>query len=126
LSWTVKKEAFTIRSLEDAYNYLRMKIGYEKQEVFYVLYFNTKNEMIYEREVFKGSLNTSIVHPREAFRPAFQQATASIICAHNHLSDAPDPSKEDIDVTRRLAECGRVIGIDLLDQVIICPNSMFP
>jgi DNA repair protein RadC len=100
-----------------------MRIGYEKQEVFYVLYLNTKNEVIYEREVFKGSLNASIVHPRETFRPAFQHAAASIVCDHNHPSGWPAPSKEDIDVTRRLAECGKVMGIDLLDHVIICPNK---
>lgn len=68
-SFVSTEQRFTIRSPEDAYNYLRTKIAYEKQEVFYVLYLNTKNEVIYERAVFKGSLNASIVHPRECVRP---------------------------------------------------------
>lgn len=116
-------DRFTIRSPEDAYKYLKTKIAYEKQEVFYVLYLNTKNEVIHERAVFKGSLNASIVHARETFRFAVQHSAASIVCGHNHPSGSPAPSKEDIDITKRLSECGKLMGIDMLDHVIACPES---
>lgn len=69
--------------------------------------------------MFIGSLNASIVHPREVFKEAIKRSAASVICVHNHPSGDPTPSREDIDVTRRLVECGRVIGIELLDHLII-------
>ncbi len=124
-SFVSAEQRFTVRSPEDAYSYLRTKIGYEKQEVFYVLYLNTKNQVIYERAVFKGSLNASIVHSREVFRFAIQHSAASIVCSHNHPSFDPSPSREDIDVTRRLAEGGKMIGIDLLDHIVVCPQKYF-
>ncbi len=64
-------------------------------------------------------MNASIVHPREVFREAFRRSAASIICLHNHPSGDPTPSREDIEVTRRLKECGRMIGIEILDHIII-------
>lgn len=122
-SFVSTEQRFTIRSPEDAYSYLRAKIAYEKQEVFYVLYLNTKNEVIYEQAVFKGSLNASIVHPRECYRFAVQHAAASIVCAHNHPSGQPTPSREDINVTKRLAECGKLMGIELIDHLVVCQEK---
>ena len=75
--------------------------------------------MLHKQTIFIGSLNSSIVHPREVFKEAFRRSAASIICAHNHPSGDPSPSKEDIDVTKRLIECGRLIGIEILDHLII-------
>ncbi len=65
------------------------------------------------------SLNASIVHPREVFRPAIKRSSASIICAHNHPSGNPDPSPEDISITARLKETGEIIGIEVLDHIIV-------
>lgn len=124
-SFVSTEQRFMIRSPEDAYSYLRTKIAYEKQEVFYVLYLNTKNQVIYERAVFKGSLNASLVHPRETFRFAVQHSAASIVCGHNHPSFDPSPSREDIDITKRLAECGKLMGIDILDHIVVCPKKYF-
>ena len=88
-------------------------------ENFICLYLNTKNQVIHRQTIFIGSLNTSIVHPREVFKEAFRRAAASIICLHNHPSGDPTPSREDIEVTKRLVECGRIIGIEVLDHIII-------
>lgn len=89
------------------------------QEVLKLIILNTKNVVISIKEVFKGSLNSSIVHPREIFSEALKKNAASIIICHNHPSGDPTPSKEDINITLRIKECGKIIGIELLDHVII-------
>src|SRR5699024_5663931 len=71
------------------------------------------------KTIFVGSLNASIVHRREIFREAVKRSAASIVCAHNHPSGDPSPSQEDIHVTRRLVEAGKIIGIELLDHLVI-------
>jgi len=80
---------------------------------------NVKNQILHKHTIFIGSLNASIVHPREVFREAVKRSAASIICAHNHPSGNPAPSPEDIEVTKRLQEAGQIMGIELLDHVII-------
>lgn len=114
-----KERSVIIRSPEDAFNQLKLKIGREKQEHFYALYLNTKHEVIYEENIFTGSLNCSIVHPRELFHRAVKHSAACIIVAHNHPSNDTTPSVEDVDVTRRLIECGKIMGIDVLDHIIV-------
>ena len=76
-----------------------------------------------KKTVFIGSLNASIVHPREVFKEALRRSAASIICIHNHPSGDPSPSREDIEVTKRLNECGKILGIELLDHLIIGENK---
>lgn len=112
-------EKFTIRSPKDAATYLMLDMTSLTQEHFVVLFLNVKNQILHKQTIFIGSLNASIVHPREIFREAVKRSAASIICAHNHPSGNPSPSSEDIDVTRRLLEAGQIIGIELLDHVII-------
>ncbi|HEY4554153.1 MAG TPA: DNA repair protein RadC [Bacillaceae bacterium] len=112
-------DRYVIRSPEDGANYVMNDMRFLKQEHFVCLYLNTKNQVLHRETVFIGSLNASIVHPREVFREAFRRSAASIICFHNHPSGDPSPSREDIDVTRRLVECGKLIGIEVLDHVII-------
>ncbi len=94
-------------------------LRYLTKEHFICLFLNTKNQVIARHTVFVGSLNASIVHPREIFKEAIRQSSASVICLHNHPSGDPTPSREDIDVTQRLVEAGELIGIDVLDHVII-------
>lgn len=113
------KPAYKINSPQDVSDYLMDKLRFNKQEHFYCLCLNTKNEIIHEKTIFVGSLNSSIVHPREVFNEAIRHASASIIVAHNHPSGNPSPSKEDIQVTKRLKEAGEVVGIELLDHIII-------
>ncbi|HSJ38566.1 MAG TPA: DNA repair protein RadC [Planococcus sp. (in: firmicutes)] len=110
---------YTIRSPKDAASYLMNDMTSLKQEHFVTLFLNIKNQVLHRQTIFVGSLNASIVHPREIFREAVRRSAASIICAHNHPSGNPAPSPEDIDVTKRLLEAGSIIGIELLDHVII-------
>jgi DNA repair protein RadC len=112
-------ERYVIRSPEDGAKYVMEDMRFLSQEHFVCLYLNTKNQVIHRKTVFIGSLNASIVHPREVFKEAIKRSAASVICAHNHPSGDPTPSREDIEVTKRLAECGRMIGIELLDHLII-------
>ncbi len=110
---------YSIRSPEDCARYMMEEMRFLQQEHFVCLYLNTKNQVIHRQTIFIGSLNSSIVHPREVFKEAFRRAAASIICLHNHPSGDPAPSREDIEVTKRLVECGRIIGIEVLDHIII-------
>lgn len=112
-------DKFTIRSPKDAATYLMHDMTSLNQEHFVTLFLNVKNQILHKQTIFIGSLNASIVHPREIFREAVKRSAASIICAHNHPSGNPSPSTEDIDVTKRLYEAGLLMGIELLDHVII-------
>ena len=93
------------------------------QELFKLILLNTKNIIISTKDIFKGTLNSSVVHPREVFKEAVQRGSANIIVCHNHPSGDPNPSKEDINITIRLKECGRIMGIELLDHIIIGNNK---
>ena len=105
----------------DAYKILNTVFDMENQseEVLTMLALNTKNVVVGAFEVSRGSLNSSIVHPREIFKRALLVNAASIVVAHNHPSGDPSPSNEDINVTHRIKESGRIIGIELLDHIII-------
>ncbi|WP_396954472.1 DNA repair protein RadC [Niallia sp.] len=116
-------DRYCIRSPEDAAKYMMNEMRFLSQEHFICLYLNTKNQVMHKQVVFIGSLNASIVHPREVYKEAFRRSAASIICLHNHPSGDPSPSREDIEVTKRLVECGKIIGIDLLDHIIIGENK---
>lgn len=110
---------YTIRSPEDAAAYLMTDMSSLNQEHFVVLFLNVKNEVLHKQTIFIGSLNSSIVHPREIFREAVKRSAASIIAAHNHPSGNPSPSPEDIEVTKRLIEAGSIMGIEVIDHIII-------
>ncbi|HLS61575.1 MAG TPA: DNA repair protein RadC [Virgibacillus sp.] len=92
-------DRYIIRSPEDGANYVMEEMRSLEQEHFVVLFLNTKNQVIHRQTIFIGSLNSSIVHPREVFREAVRRSAASIICAHNHPSGDPTPSQEDIHVS---------------------------
>jgi DNA repair protein RadC len=92
---------------------------YLKKEYFKVLLLNTKNEIIMIENISVGSLNSSVVHPREVFCTAVKKSACSMIAVHNHPSGNPAPSQTDIDVTKRLVEAGELLGIKVLDHLII-------
>lgn len=115
-------EKYVIRSPEDGADYVMEEMRSLKQEHLVALFLNTKNQIIHRQTIFIGSLNASIVHPREIFREAVKRSAASIICAHNHPSGDPTPSQEDIHVTRRLVEAGKIMGIEMLDHIVIGNN----
>lgn len=93
-----------------------------RQEVLILINLDTKNKVISKKEIFKGGLNSSLVHPREIFKEAVKDSAASIIICHNHPSGDPTPSRDDINITTRLKECGKMMGIELLDHLIIGDN----
>ncbi|MEE1131273.1 MAG: DNA repair protein RadC [Caryophanon sp.] len=108
-----------VRSPQDSYELFRDYLGDVDREHFVVACLDTKNQPTNISTVHIGSLNASIVHPREIMKTAILSNAASIICCHPHPSGDPTPSPEDIDVTERLAEVGKIVGIELLDHIII-------
>lgn len=107
---------------QDAADLLMEELRHLREEHFVCLFLNTKNHVIGRQTLSIGSLSASIVHPREVFRAAIRRSSASILCAHNHPSGDPTPSPEDIALTRRLAEAGELLGIELLDHLVIGDN----
>ncbi len=116
---STQTERPTIRCPQDVADLVMAELKMYDQEHFRVLLLDTKNRVTRIEEVFKGSLNASVSHPREAFRAAVSAAAAAVILVHNHPSGDPRPSQEDIATTRRMAEAGETLGIPLLDHVII-------
>lgn len=108
-----------VRSPEDAYELIKQFLGEVDREYFVVVCLNTKNQPTAINICHIGSLNASIVHPREVMKPAILSNAASILVGHNHPSGQATPSREDIEVTKRLVEAGRIIGIDVLDHLIL-------
>jgi DNA repair protein RadC len=94
-----------------------------RKEYFLILLLDGKNRIIAEKQISEGSLNQSIVHPREVFNPAVKESAAAIILVHNHPSGDPAPSREDREITRRLKEAGELLGIRVLDHIIIGEGS---
>jgi DNA repair protein RadC len=119
LARTSMSDTITIRSPQDVSTYLMEDLRYLQKEHFVCLFLNTKNHVIGQETLSMGSLNASIVHPREVFRAAIKRSSASIICVHNHPSGDPTPSPEDIQMTARLVEAGQIIGIEVLDHIIL-------
>ncbi|MFJ8065493.1 RadC family protein [Psychrobacillus sp. NPDC096426] len=113
----------SIRSPEDAYNLFKQFLGELDREYFVLMCLDVKNQPTVINVCHIGSLNASIVHPREIMKTAVLSNAASILVMHNHPSGRPKPSKEDIDVTKRLVEASRIIGIELIDHLVIGENS---
>jgi DNA repair protein RadC len=90
-----------------------------RREHFVGLYLNSRNRLLARETVSVGSLNASIVHPREVYEPALRHGAASLVVVHNHPSGETDPSEDDLSITRRLSEAGEILGIALLDHVIV-------
>ncbi len=108
-----------INSPEDVYRRLYPYMRESKRETFIEITLDTQNHIIREDTISIGSLNANIVHPREVFKNALIRSAAHIIVAHNHPSGNPAPSREDIEITKKLVESGKIMGIDVLDHVII-------
>jgi len=104
------------------YEFLREKIGNEKKEHFIVLFLDTKNNLIYN-DVSIGTINASIVHPREVFVKALLHHATHVVLAHNHPTGDPSPSDEDIETTKRLIEAGKIIGITVADHIVVSTHD---
>jgi DNA repair protein RadC len=107
-----------ITCAEDVFDHFHDRLKDEKQEHFYILMLDTKNNLIGEQLITKGILDASIIHPREVFKPAIKNSAAKIILVHNHPSGDPNPSQEDLKITEKLMNVGEEIGINVLDSII--------
>ena len=113
-----------IESVKDVvaqFSYLREK----QREHLAALYLNARNEVVFKKHLFVGTLDANICHPREIFKHALEKNSASVILVHNHPSGDPTPSKADLEITKRIQEAGKIMGIDVLDHVIISKNKIF-
>ncbi len=108
-----------VKTPEDVASLVRGKLKGKKREHFLAILLDTRNQLIKMSEISIGSLDTSIVHPREVFKEAISASATSVIFVHNHPSGDPGASEDDIKLTKRLAEVGEIVGIDVLDHIII-------
>lgn len=118
-----KNERITINKPNDIAKILIPRYRYATQENFIIVLLNTKNEVISINDISTGSLNASIAEPREVFREVLKYPTSAVILAHNHPSGNPNPSVEDIKITKKLINAGKILGIDVLDHIIIGDNE---
>ncbi|MCD6500505.1 DNA repair protein RadC [bacterium] len=113
-----------IESVKDViaqFSYLREK----QREHLAAIYLNARNEVIFKKHLFVGTLDSNICHPREIFKYALEKNAASVILVHNHPSGDPEPSQADLEITKRIVEAGKIMGVDVLDHVIITKNKIF-
>ncbi len=108
-----------VKTPDDVVGVVRSRLRDKKKEHFLALLLDTRSQLIKVSEISIGSLDTSIVHPREVFKEAISTSAASVIFAHNHPSGDPEASEDDIELTKRLAKAGEIVGIDVLDHIII-------
>ena len=118
------KKPREIHGPDDVVAFIGPKLRKEHREHFLVLLLNARHEVMAKETVSVGSLNASIVHPREVFKPAVLASAASIVLVHNHPSGDPEPSEEDLSITKRLVEAGELLGIGVLDHVIIAGRGV--
>ncbi len=112
-----------VKTPEDVAGLVKGRLRDKKKEYFLALLLDTRNQLIKAAEISIGSLDTSIVHPREVFKEAIAASAASVIFVHNHPSGDPEASEDDIQLTKRLTEAGEIVGIAVLDHVIIGDNK---
>ena len=118
-------QKYKVKNPWDIYKYYMESLRYQYKEIFKIVLLNTKNEIITDVDISIGTLNSSLVHPREVFREAIRRSSNKIILLHNHPSGDIQPSKEDKNVTKRLKECGEIIGIEVMDHIIIGDGVYF-
>ena len=97
----------------------------KQREHFVVLFLNARNQLITKKDLFIGTLNANLVHPREIFSEALKKNAASLILIHNHPSGDPEPSQDDLEITKRLREAGQIMGLEIIDHLIISHNNYF-
>jgi len=112
-------DKLVVKTPEDVVSLIRSRLKGKKKEYFLAILLDTRSQLIKIAEISVGSLDSSIVHPREVFKEAISASAASVIFAHNHPSGDPEASEDDINLTKRLAKTGEIVGIDVLDHIII-------
>ena len=114
-----KNKRIFVKSPQDVFNFVRADMEFLQVEHFDVIGLSTKNHVLFKETISIGSLNATIVHPREVFKGLIRRSCAACIFVHNHPSSDPLPSDEDLLLTKKLVECGKLIGIEVLDHVIV-------
>jgi len=117
------KGTVTIKKPEDVYNYLVDELRDKKKEHFYALLLDSKNKIIKKDLISVGTLDSSLVHPREVFKEAIKNSAAGVILVHNHPSGDPEPSDNDVEITQKIAKAGNILNIKVLDHVIIAEKG---
>ncbi len=112
-----------VKAPEDVVGLVKGRLSGKKKEYFLALLLDTRNRLIKVSEISVGSLDASIVHPREVFKEAISASAASVIFTHNHPSGDPEASEDDIKLTKQLAQAGEIVGIDVLDHIIVCDKK---
>ena len=115
----------SLTSPEAVVKYLQEKFGREKKEHFFILSLDTRNNLIKEHTISVGTLNANLVHPREVFKEAIDARAVSVIVAHNHPSGDQEPSEDDLIITKRLVQAGKIVGIDVADHIIVSKTGFF-
>lgn len=120
---TIKNVKLTSSDL--VYKYYKDKIGDKLQEYFYAIYLDSGKKVIGDKLLFIGTVNYSLVHPREIFKEAYLLGASAIICIHNHPGGNPLPSKQDYDITKNLIEASKILGVKFLDHIIITKKNYY-
>ena len=120
-----EKSKVKILKSNDVYEYMKYFLKDKTQEYFYCIYLNNKNEIIERKLLFMGTVNRSVVHPREVFKYAYLSSASRIICVHNHPSGDIEPSGEDLRFTKALIDIGKVQDIPILDHVIVGSDNYY-
>src|SRR5690606_8458363 len=108
---------------EDVYRYARPRLAHLTQEVFHVLLLDTRHRLVADRRVAAGGLASCAIAPRDVFEPAIREAAPAIVLVHNHPSGDPTPSRDDVALTRRLADGARLLGLSLVDHVVVADGG---
>jgi len=122
---TPTKYGQKIESPKDVFELLKNDLGDKKKEHFKVLSLDSRNKLISIDNVSIGTINANLVHPREVFKTAIQHLAVSIILVHNHPSGDPEPSENDLEITKRIVEAGKLVGINILDHIIVTKTKFF-
>jgi len=116
---------FDIKDPEAVVKAIRASIKDKAKEHFKLILLNPRNKIIGISTISIGTLNASLVHPREVFKDAIMHSAASVVLAHNHPSGDPEPSEDDLTITKRLIEAGKILGIEVMDHIIVAKNEFF-
>lgn len=114
-----------IEGPESIFNLLKNEIGNKMKESFYIISLTTRNNLISADKVSIGTLSASLAHPREVFLSAIKNSASSVIVVHNHPSGDPQPSEDDLKITKRLVDAGKILGIDVVDHIIVSRTNYF-
>ena len=116
------KQSVLLLSPKDVWNELK-DIRDHKKEHFVIFFLDSRNQEIKREIISVGTLNANLVHPREVFEPAIKHSAAQIIVAHNHPSGDPEPSEDDMEITKRLVESGKILGMEIIDHIVVTKNN---